>query len=369
MKGNPMSRVYFHTQTRTAEIMGSERGWLRSVATNAARTWWGLDDTDPLDRALDIANMIVPDSPGQYVRARVDTERYAEIESTSNHATLIKDYANQAIDDRSRYQETWKRYSLSGADPIRNVHYNQSNKDALIDVLRTCLRVTDVPLQVGDHVVYSANVELNTALATGNYAVCLAAKIHGWCEIHPWIEEGDRDLFADLIEDAILDGVYRSGLWYTEGDGQRTWHDQGWADVMALLRDVTTHPGPVVLSYSVCEEFPNAYVSTQMPPWPTGVPETWDALTTEQQDARRTASLAWYDLPEAERWDTAMAGIRNRNPWANLTPENLAITTFGPGVTLFDLFHPDRVDRVKAAFTRDREIEEDEERDRATQSN
>jgi hypothetical protein len=310
----PVSRIYFHTKTRTAELRGSERQWLRAVAANTAQHWWGLDGSTPTNewtqhRAFDIINMIVPGTSGQYV---LDIARAA-----------------------------------ATTPPFQTI----------VDILKTCLRVNDVPLRVGDHAVSSANVELNTALATGNDIVCLAAKIHGWCETHPWVEEADRAWCADIIERAVTAGVYRAGMWYTDGCGQRTWGDLGWASVMALLRDTTTHPGPVVLSYSVSDGFPNPEVATTMPAWPDGVTEDWDALTTAQQDERRKARTAWYDFPFARQWETAMDGIRRDQPWANITPTNLTTTTFGPAISLFDLFHPDRIERVHAAYVRDGEDE------------
>lgn len=305
-----MSKIYFHTPTHTAKLMGSERGWLRTIAANTASPWWGLNNlATPTDRVLDIINMIIPGTCGQYV--------------------------------------------LDIAGPVRNGQRDHATVKALIDILTICLRVNDVPLRVGDHAVSSENAELNTALTTGNDLVRLAAKIHGWCEIHPWFEETDRAWCADIIERAVTAGVYRAGMWCTGYGGQRTWCEQGWSDVVALLRDTTTHPGPVVLSYSVCDEFPNPEVALTMPAWPGGVPKDWNALTTTQQDERRTAITAWYNLPESIQWETAMDGIRRDQPWANIGPTNLTTTPFGPPITLFDLFHPDRVDRVHAAYTCD----------------
>jgi hypothetical protein len=313
---NPVSRIYFHTMTHTAELRGSERGWLHAVAANTAQSWWGLDESTPTSewtshRALDIIDMIIPGTVGQYV--------------------------------------------LDFAELVRNGRYDHAAIKSLVDVLTTCFRVNDVPLRVGNYAVSSANVELNTALATGNDAVCLAAKIHGWCEIHQWVEETDRAWCADIIERAITAGVYRAGMWYTGPCKQRTWNDQGWSDVVSLLRDTTTHPGPVVLSYSICNGFPNPEIATTMPAWPAGVAEDWDALTPMQRDERRKARTVWYDLPEPRQWETAMDGIRRDQPWANIAPKNLTTTTFGVPITLFDLFHPDRIDRVHAAYVRDRE--------------
>lgn len=367
-----MSRIYFHTRTHTAKLAGCERGWLRHIASTAARGLWGLDDVDPFDRAIAITNMIVPDGPGQYVRDLgvaagylADHERLSTMPMTGNHTTLIKDYADQAAQALDTYKATWNLHAATGGNPARDVRYNPFARNALVDALRTCLNVTDVPLRIGDHIVSSANVELNTTLAVGSDEVCLAAKIHGWCETHAWFEEGDREWFAGVIEHAIASGVYREGIWNTATTSDATNRQlvrNGWDDVTTLLRDVTGHPGEVVMSYSVCDEFPHPEVATTMPPWPAGIPHRWDALTPDQQNERRAAISAWYALDPDQRWETAMAGIRRSQPWANITPHNLATTTFGPPVSLLDVFHPERIERVRDAFARDGMAEEEERR-------
>ena len=358
MKGPNVSRIYFHTQTEMAAIRDSERGWLRAVAANAAFRWWGLDDSNPIDRALAIADMIVPMPETQYVveRARMirgvaDRIRDADeaIFNDTNHTTLIKGYAQQTRDEATRFHETWKRYAVSGLDPIRNVHHDPRSKDALVDVLRTCLCVNNVLLRVAGCDIWSMDVEMNTALLVGNEYVQLAAKTHGWCEVHAWIEESDRVWLADVIEDGVDTGVYRRGLWYQ--NGAREYHEQGWGDVVALLRNTTDHPGEVVLSYSGSDEFPNPDIATTMPPWPDGVPERWDDLSSEQQVELKDARDRWYALPGDERWKTAMDGLRERRPWANIAEDNVGTVTFGPNITLFDLFHHDRDARVNAACT------------------
>ena len=68
-----------------------------------------------------------------------------------------------------------------------------------------------------------------------------------------------------------------------------------------------------------------------------------DAVTAGGDDS-------WYDLPDQVRWDTAMAALRRDRPWARLSPGTLQTVTFGPGVTVYDLFASDRDERVRAAF-------------------
>lgn len=359
-----MSRICFHTRSHTAELRGAERAWLRHIAGNVARPWWGLDNLDSLDRALEIVEMIVPGSEGQYVRNRAANYRAVMDETrhpvTSNHAIMIAGFAEQAQADRRNYKDMWERYAETG-NPAGQVHYDHHAKNALVETLRTCLQVTNVPLKVGDHVVHSMNVEMNTAIAVGYDAVALAAKIHGWCEIHPWINEADRSWLADTIEYAIDLGLYRDGIWYNSDKGKREWISQGWDQVMELLRDVEQHPGEVVLSASVCDQFPNAEIATTMPPWPDGVPLRWECLDPEQQEERSAARRRWGNLTPEQRWESGFEGLEARRPWANITPDNLSTVSFGPRVDLLDLFHHDRDNRIQMAFERDAEDQGQEE--------
>lgn len=56
------------------------------------------------------------------------------------------------------------------------------------------------------------------------------------------------------------------------------------------------------------------------------------------------------DLTDAER---SAAGLQQRRPWAQITPESLGTVGFGPMVTVYDLISGDRDERVAAAFTKE----------------
>lgn len=45
----------------------------------------------------------------------------------------------------------------------------------------------------------------------------------------------------------------------------------------------------------------------------------------------------------------ALAGLRRKQPWARIAPDTLATSSFGPMVTVYDLFAPDRDERVRRA--------------------
>jgi hypothetical protein len=111
---------------------------------------------------------------------------------------------------------------------------------------------------------------LNTALVMGSDAIELLARIHATCEVHGYVEGEHREWLADIIEVGREDRVLRA--------------NQGWEDVMALLRK--TDASPVVMSYSVCEGFPNAGLAKDAGLWTPG-PEHCGHYTAEQEAENR----------------------------------------------------------------------------------
>jgi hypothetical protein len=147
---------------------------------------------------------------------------------------------------------------------------------------------------------------LNTALIMGSDPVKLLARLHGQCEIHAYVEGPDRAWLAGIIERGRTTKVLRA--------------EMGWEGVVALLR--ARDDSPVVTSYSVCERFPNGAVAG------------W----TDNQDGE-----GWYDLPPAEQWTRALAGIRAERG-LRLMPDDWDGFYFGDGETAFDL-----LERVRSA--------------------
>ncbi len=207
----------------------------------------------------------------------------------------------------------------------------------------------DVIFHVAGHEMNVSNVNLNTALVAGSPPVQLAAKIHGWCESHCWVDGPDREWMAGIIDAGLTTGIYRRRL-----------HDeraQGWEDVQALLR--ARDDEPVVLSYSVGDGFPNRDIARVLPTGATR-PKDWaeyDTWPEEQQRAWNEACAAaderWGAMSHEAQWAAAMDGLTERRPWAQLTPDNLADVGFGSFVTVYDLIAADRDERVTAAFAAD----------------
>lgn len=113
------------------------------------------------------------------------------------------------------------------------------------------------------------HMTLNTALTMGSYPVKLFAFIHGQCEIHGYIIDENKEFVASVIEEGLDIGLYRK--------------NQGWEGVIKLLQEST---GPVVMSYSVCDVFP----------------EEFRTFNEEEDDYD-------YDEPIDEVWDRAIVEI------------------------------------------------------------
>lgn len=196
----------------------------------------------------------------------------------------------------------------------------------------------------------------NTAMAYGSDAVRLAAKIHYTCESHGYVQGFHRKWLADVIEEGLEERVFRAGFWdyadenaglkhlmnieTTEEERKPYFRPFGWQDVIELLRASTR--GPVVMSFSVCESFPNSGVGDWMPPWPEGVERTWEALSEEEQERRSKRSEEWDDLSEAKQWAISVKGLKDpKRKMFNepITPQNLRTYRFGHELSLLDLVH------------------------------
>lgn len=149
-------------------------------------------------------------------------------------------------------------------------------------------------------------VALNTAMVMGSDPVKLMARLHGQCEIHAYVEGPNRAWLADIIERGRTCGLFRE--------------DSGWEETIVMLR--SRDDGPVVTSYSVCEQFPNTQAAQWSPPEDEDGEENWDA---------------WYDIDEAERWRMAIEGLRAgaMGKWLEMKPETWTGYYFGDGTTGF----------------------------------
>lgn len=320
-----MTRLCWHTRTRTAELRGSEHAWLHQVAASSAVAAWGFESQiDGLDRAATLLHLAV-DEERNYVHDQLFTALVAELDNVA-----IVDAGGDDI------------------DPVPHARLSQQ--------LRTMLAVDGYSLRVAGVELHTRDIVLNTALRVGPDPIRLAAKIDGWSSVHCWVEGPDRAWLAAIIQEGLDVGLYRHGMWQEPMRGtQPTWVVQGWEDIQELLR--AADDDPVVLSYSVDGWFPNHVIAD----WNPDIPPDWcpdwavgednqDWLDLPEEDRIHYRDEHRHDLfgrlPEDEQWDRAMAGLRTTRPWARLGPDTLARVTFGPPFSVFDLFAPDRDERA-----------------------
>lgn len=335
-----MSRVYWHSPSGEAELRGSERAWLDHVSRGPATAAWDFDRSSGLDRIAEILAMVPEVPDGEY------------------GANYLHTYLRRAQQAKDEYHKQWKQGEAAGLIPLQNpARYDPQPLHQLIQALRTRLATGGVTFNVAGAVLDSMNVELNTALVAGSDPVRLAAKIHGWCESHCWFDGPDRAWVASIIDEGLDAGIYRRGIWYVdkpfEGPASahpdRKWLSQGWEEVRGflLIRD----DEPVVLSYSVCDQFPNPATH---PSWPGEHNKPWSDHTPERQQAMSEWDEKYYDeMRDDEKWQGGMEWLRQHRPWAQITPDNLRSTSFGPMVTVYDLLSPDRDDVVRQATAKD----------------
>lgn len=127
------------------------------------------------------------------------------------------------------------------------------------------------------------SLALNTLIATGSDPMILAARIHGQCEIHCYVEGPNRKWLAEIVERGRAFGIYRA--------------EAGWDSVARLLR--LENDKPVILSHSVSDDFPNLRLTEKSGIW---------ARPEGDEDGN-----SWYDLSPEEQWDYSLIGLRKEN--------------------------------------------------------
>lgn len=146
-----MSRIYFHSPSGEAEVLGSERYYMGHVVSQLA-----LAVFDP---------------------------RGYRADETLRHITPPEHYAANRI-------------GLAFADAFALlVSVGADESFILPDGRRPCI----------------FTVCLNTALALGGDVVRLIARLHGQCEIHAWVDGPNRAWLAEIVEEGRASGVLRSG--------------------------------------------------------------------------------------------------------------------------------------------------------------
>jgi hypothetical protein len=271
-----MSRVYFHSPSGNAELLGSERAWLGQLCSNLA-----LGVLSPRSNWRELSRFTsekLPASPG--------------------------------YDKLNRWEQDFG--------------------------VRMRVSWDDGYLNLDGHLISEFQLVLNTALAAGNDAIKLAARIHGQCEIHGYVEGPDRFWLAGVIENGLASGIFRREMRPLKSDD--TYGDAyslGWPDVIEFL--ASRDDEPVVMSYSVCDDFPNRNASTWQP--------------SKALEGTEYEESGWCQLSDEEKWRYGMEYIRDKKArMLRLDPADWATMRFGHCLTVFDLLAPDAESRVAEAL-------------------
>ena len=332
-----LSKVYWHSPSGTAELSGSERAWLRHLALGPAHAAWDLTTNyRNFERAAFIMSFLQPED-----NRGLDGEHY-----------LFSSYRKAAAQNKANYDAIHADWRSAVTD--------YSDIDSFLQSLALAIQGSyqDLVFSVNGHKVNACDINLNTALMVGSEQIQLAAKIHGWCEAHCWVDGPDRGWLAQIMRDGLEQGVYRAGLWYVsralenmeraEDASDRRWVEQGWETVIAHLE--SRDDEPIVMSYSVCDQFPNPDIAGIYPAFAYEPDYSYDACTKKQYAEIDASEDAWDKLPEERQWALALDGLKEQRPWAQITPQNLGTVSFGPNVTIYDLLAPDRLVRFDQKF-------------------
>ncbi len=179
------------------------------------------------------------------------------------------------------------------------------------DQMRTAIKVNelyDCHIDVGDKRLSLDHIAMNTAMSLASDPMKLLIRLHAQCEIHAFVEQQNKAWLARIVVDGIKTGLYKKAEWQP---------------VVELLQ--SSEIGPVVTSYSVCEQFPNATVANF-------TPEARDEDGEPDYDE-------WYELSKSQRWELAMIGLRTtwKNKQVGLKPENWNDYYFGDGINAYQL--------------------------------
>jgi hypothetical protein len=166
-----------------------------------------------------------------------------------------------------------------------------------IGQLETRLHIESRPFMVAGVLVNPFELHLNTGIVFGGDAIRFAARVHGQCEIHGFVEGPNRAWLADIIERGPAT-IFREPRRY-----------DGWPGVVRLLRARSDEP--VAMSYSVTEGFPSNI------------------------HCRDISDAKWDRMSHKRRWAAAVESLRameRAGRWLEMKPESWAGFRFGDGL-------------------------------------
>jgi hypothetical protein len=237
-----MSKVYFHSIDRTEELKGAERSYLSNKCNQVFSGLLG-DWFSPCQNLQD-SNFVI------WLLSSLPYDHYL-------------------------HESVRSRPYIHAIDDIKTFFVASTFSGALAGISKS-------------------ELILNTALRVGGDPLKIAARLHGQCEIHAWIDPCNAQWFAGLLRKAYFDCQFLRPA-------------QGWEDVIGLIGN--SLKSEIVMSFSVCEGFPNSLLS--------GI---------DYED--------WINLSEKQQWQSSMDAIRDGR---EIKPETWDDYSYGDGWDLFRL--------------------------------
>lgn len=272
-----MSRIYFHSPSKTIEVGGRERAYAGLLCHEMFCVSLGMN--------------------GRFT----DSEKYRKL--------LPPDcYVLSQTDDRMFFESlrTWMFVGFGATIQLPN--------GARINVFEATL---------------------NTAIAMGSDPIRLLAKLHGQCEIHAYVEGPNRAWLADIIEQGIEDKVLR--VW--EKDYYGGW--PAVVELLRIRDDEPVVTSYSVTDQFPNRYIARTYGSWKVSLDPEVIKQKYELASDDsptEWEANYSSDL-WYELSNAEQWQLAMEGLRKHNETAHLEmkPETFARQGYGNGMSGFDI--------------------------------
>lgn len=298
-----MSRVYFHSPSGDAELMGTEYHWLRSLVYKIAVGMLDLRSYGSADRIRELIQ------PGHYL---------------TKNGTYPGDFLKWVSDFETAF---------------------------VVDLIRGNL------LGYAGKPIATFSLALNTAALVGNDQIKLATRLAGQGEIHAYVEGPNRAWLADMMQRGIDSGVFRKGMHVQPHPNTPRehwpWQSQGWEDVIALLR--ARDDEPVVTSYSVTGGFPRRAALGDLPPMPPGWrPDDWSEEEWAESDSKEDSWEGfvrdeWSSRPAEQQWAEGMEALRTNDGGLEIKPDDWDSFRFTHELTVLDLYAHDWRERLDAA--------------------
>lgn len=261
---------------------------------------------------------------------------------------LVNDIAEDRIKNRSHvYREPLRELT-------RESHL-QPDKPHFVSDFITSFRVRGERLLAWrGHEIDTFAMALNTSIELGGEEMRLVARVEGQCEIHGYVEGQNRAWLADLIEQGLSVCVLRSGMGWDAPPVHPHGKGTGVVPLLRSRDDepvVMSYSVEESFPYAARVSMPPPSEDWKPHGWSE---QEWADLGDEGRDEYRDEhkSEAFGSLSAQERWDRGMAWLRARSEkmMLELKPDGWSDFTFGHGLSLTDLEAPDWQERVERAL-------------------